>query len=76
MSSCFEEHADLRKGTVRGMQGCWDCGLEDRIVIAEIVDETCSLKSKITVASGPAMVGIMVLTSLRGHKMEYWQPLR
>jgi len=62
--------------TAKGMQGCWDCGLEDRTAIAEIVDETCSLKSKITVASARVMVGITAPTSPRGRKMEYWRLLR
>lgn len=76
MSYSFEEHAELRKMTARGMQECWDCGLEDRTAIVEIVDETCSLTSKKRVASAPVTVEIRVLTSLRGHKMEYWQLLR
>lgn len=59
-----------------GMQGCWDCGLEDRIAIAEIVDETCSLRSKMKVASTRVMVGITAPTSLQERKMEYWQLLR
>lgn len=47
MISCRQQWTNW---TRKGMQGWWDCGLEDRTGIGERVDGTCSCRSKIRVA--------------------------
>lgn len=42
----------LKKEKGEGMRGCWDCGLEDRTAIAEIIDGTCNFGSKGGVRKG------------------------